>query len=221
MPGHRDTLRAAKQTGNDTPKMATESRNPAPSSLVLASGSASRKALLARLGLPFDTDPADIDETPKPGESPRDLVERLARAKAETVAARHPDALVIGSDQVAVHDGEATSKPGTAARARTMLQRYSGGEVTFLTAVCLVRRRTDCVDAFMDETVVAFRTLGAEEIARYVAEDDPRQCAGCFKIEALGPTLFRGVRSTDPTALPGLPLIRLAEGLRAQGMRLP
>lgn len=197
------------------------SDKPRYSSLILASGSAPRAELLARLNLPFERVPADIDESPLPGESPVDLVERLSRGKAAAVARSHPDALVIGSDQVAVFDGEATSKPGTVERARERLRRFSGHSVTFLTGVAVQDARGHCDDYFLDTTTVDFRDLEHDEIERYIAADDPLQCAGVFKVESLGPVLFRAVRSEDPTALPGLPLIGLARVLRRHGFALP
>lgn len=198
--------------------MNEEPRN---SALILASGSAARRELLARLRLPFEVIPADIDESPAEGESPAALVERLARGKAAAVAALHPGAAVIGSDQVAVFDGIATSKPGSVERARADLERFSGQEVTFLTGVSVQRKASGSDHWFMDRTVVRFRDLGSDEIARYVAADDPLACAGAFKIESLGPALFREVRTTDPTGLPGLPLIGLCRCLRAMGFELP
>ncbi len=189
--------------------------------LVLASGSAIRAELLGRLGLPFVQDSADIDETPMTSESPRDLAERLAREKALAVTSRHPGACVIGSDQVAVFHGEPTGKPGTAARARAALERFSGGEVTFVTGVRVLCPERDFDAGFIDTTVVKFRHLDAGEIERYVDRDDPTMCAGSFKVESLGPSLFEWVRSEDPTGLPGLPLIRLAALLREAGYVVP
>lgn len=188
-------------------------------SLILASSSASRQALLARLGLPFETCPADVDETPLDAEAPLGLVERLSRAKAACIAARFPGSLVIGSDQVAVCDGVMTGKPGTAERAEELLQRFSGRRLQFLTGVALSGPAFD--EYFVDLTEVRFRTLDADEIKRYVAFDSPLDCAGCFRLESAGPMLFEGIRGDDPTALLGLPLIRLGEGLRRAGFTLP
>jgi len=196
---------------NDLPK------NPA---LVLASESRGRRALLEQLGLVFHTAPADIDETQRDGERPEALVRRLARAKAAAVAARHAGACVIGADQVAVHDGRATSKPMTEARAIADLQRFSGSEVLFLTAACL-RTPGGAETGLLDETRVRFRALSDGEIRRYVARDQPLDCAGCFRLESLGPSLFEYVRTSDPTALLGLPLIGLGRLLRAEGFILP
>lgn len=166
-------------------------------------------------------DAADIDETPRPGETPQALAERLAREKADAVAQRHPDAIVIGSDQVAAFRGHPTGKPGTVERARKALRRFSGGEVTFFTGVSVIGLQRRFAAGFLDTTVVKFRALDDGEIERYVRHDDPLACAGSFKVESLGPTLFEWVRSEDPTGLPGLPLIRLAGALRQAGYRLP
>lgn len=196
---------------------------------MLASGSPARAELLRRLGVAFDIIPADIDETPLPGETPDALAERLSREKARVVAQHEPGALVIGSDQVAVFDGQPSGKPGNAENARAALRRFSGHSVTFLTGVCLAAAHaSDAADSglawedfHLDRTVVVFRTLSDGEIVRYVEQDRPLACAGSFKIEALGPSLFESVRSEDPTALPGLPLIRLCAMLRAAGHALP
>ena len=177
--------------------------------------------LLERLGLSFDTLVPNIDESVRPGESPARLVARLAAEKAEAVAEREPAAIVIGSDQVAVHNGRAVGKPGTAARAREQLLAFSGSRVDFLTAVSI--RCTDSGFRF-DRTVtteVRFRRLSEPEIRRYVAHDDPVDCAGGFKSEAAGIALLQAMRSDDPTAIIGLPLISVAEALRQAGLNLP
>lgn len=191
------------------------------SSLVLASGSAARRELLDRLRIPFLVDPADMDETPDAGEAPAALVERLSRGKARAVGARRPGTLVIGSDQVAVFDGVSLGKPGTAERARQQLARFSGREVTFLTGVCVLDTTRREEQYALDTTTVRFRALDEEEIARYVAQDQPLACAGAFKVESLGPSLFESVHSEDPTGLQGLPLIRLSALLRKAGCALP
>lgn len=189
--------------------------------LILASGSAARRVLLERLRLPFQVLPADIDERPLPGEEPETLVRRLAAGKAAHIASTNSQATVIGSDQVAVFDGVATSKPGSVARARAYLERFSGQHVDFLTAVSVQCRDIGAEYSFMDCTVVTFRELSGDEIERYVALDNPVACAGAFKIESLGTTLFDEVRSSDPTGLPGLPLIGLSRCLREIGYTLP
>lgn len=192
---------------------------PAGFDLVLASTSRYRSELLSRLGLPFRTVAPQVDEAPHPGEAPRALACRLAQEKAEAVAARCPGALVIGSDQVAELDGRALGKPGTIAAAQAQLAASSGRSVLFHTALCLVDARggaaLDC-----DLTRVVFRTLAAEEIARYVAAEQPLDCAGGFKVEGLGISLFERVENEDPTALIGLPLIRLARRLREAGVAI-
>jgi septum formation protein len=191
------------------------------SPIILASQSPARAALLGRLGLPFTQEPAHIDETPAPDEPPLDLAQRLAREKAGAIARMHPASLVIGSDQVPVFDGAPLGKPGTLERGRRQLQRFSGNAVVFYTAVNVQLRQAGFEEAFVDTTTVRFRSLDNQEIDRYLAADDPLQCAGSFKVESLGPSLFEWVRSEDPTALPGLPLIRLTHLLRRAGWALP
>ncbi|MBP6596505.1 MAG: septum formation inhibitor Maf [Arenimonas sp.] len=187
--------------------------------LVLASTSRYRHDLLARLGLPFSVDRPDVDEIPQPGESPAALARRLAEAKARAVAIRHPGAWVIGSDQVADRDGEPLGKPGTMDAALQQLLASSGRTVRFHTAACLVNG--DRKLAFEDVTDVAFRALERDEILRYLQAEQPLDCAGSFKCEGLGITLFESIQTRDPTALVGLPLIALAQALRAAGYRLP
>ena len=177
--------------------------------------------LLERLGLPFEIQVPDLDEAEHPGESPALLVARLAAQKAEAVAVRAPAAIVIGSDQVAVHSGRAVGKPGSAANARRQLLAFSGSRVDFLTAVSV--RCTD-IEFRFDRTVtteVRFRLLSEPEIRRYVAHDNPVDCAGGFKSETAGITLLQAMRSDDPTAIIGLPLICVAEALRRAGLELP
>lgn len=187
--------------------------------LVLASTSRYRAQLLARLGLPFDTARPEVDEQPMPGESPATLALRLAAAKAAAVAASRPGALVLGSDQVASCDGRILGKPGTREAAIAQLQRMSGREAVFLTAVALARDGQ--VEQALDTTTVRFRGLSSDEIVRYVDAESPLDCAGSFKSEGLGIVLFESVESRDPTALVGLPLIATARLLRAQGIPLP
>ncbi|WP_313348580.1 Maf family nucleotide pyrophosphatase [Stenotrophomonas sp.] len=187
--------------------------------LLLASTSRYRRELLERLGLPLETARPEVDETPAPGEAPRALAVRLAAAKAAEVAARHPGRWVIGSDQVADLNGAPLGKPGDVAGAHAQLAAMSGQTVAFHTAVCL-RRDDEILDA-CDLTQVRFRRLEAEEIARYVATEQPLDCAGSFKCEGLGITLFEAIDNRDPTALIGLPLIALSALLRQAGYRLP
>jgi len=187
--------------------------------LLLASTSRYRRELLGRLGLAVDTAPPAVDESPAPGEAPRELAVRLARAKACEVATRHPGRWVIGSDQVADLNGAPLGKPGDVPGAQAQLAAMSGQTVAFHTAVCLVR--DDRLLEACDLTQVRFRTLTADEIARYVAAEQPLDCAGSFKCEGLGITLFEAIENRDPTALIGLPLIALSGLLRQAGHTLP
>ena len=191
--------------------------------LILASTSHYRRELLARLGLAFDTARPEVDETPLPGESAPALATRLAQAKAQAVADDHPRALIIGSDQVAELEGRTLGKPGTPSAAQHQLAACSGRRVRFHTAVCLTDTGTSParVQHALDTTEVAFRSLDAATIVRYVAAEDVLACAGSFKAEGLGISLFERIRSDDPTALIGLPLIALARLLRAAGIALP
>ena len=185
--------------------------------LVLASGSRYRKALLERLRLPFSVDSPDIDETPGPGEKARALALRLAQEKARAVADRQPGAIVVGSDQVPDLDGLLLGKPGTVEAAVHQLRACSGREVHFDTGICVI----DAAGHAEAETVpvtVHFRTLSETEIRRYVDLDRPLDCAGSFKWESLGVTLFERLETDDPTALEGLPLIALSRMLRKAGL---
>jgi septum formation protein len=188
--------------------------------LILASTSAYRRELLARLRLPFDIARPETDEAPQPDEPPRSLALRLAEAKALAVAAKEPEAWVLGSDQVAELDGRPLGKPGGYEVAAAQLASMSGREVVFHTGLCLARAggitHVEC-----DRTVVRFRTLGADEIARYLETEQPFDCAGSFKSEGLGISLFDAIESADPTALIGLPLIATARLLREAGYALP
>jgi septum formation protein len=189
--------------------------------LILASTSRYRRALLQRLGVPFECAAPDVDEARHPGETPLDLAVRLARLKAEAVAARHPGAVVIGSDQVAVRGDEVLGKPGTAERCHRQLRDSSGREVAFLTAVHVIDGTTGRTDSHVDRTTVQFRHLTDDEIARYIERDQPLDCAGGFKAESLGIALFERIDSTDPTGLTGLPLAWLCGALRRAGMQIP
>jgi septum formation protein len=177
--------------------------------LVLGSSSPYRKLLLERLGLPFEVCPPAIDESPAAGES------------AQAIADRFPAAVVIGCDQVAVHRGRLLGKPGTAARARQQLASFSGEQVDFLSAIAVRCRESGFHFATTVVTEVCFRTLTEQEIRRYVERDNPVDCAGGFKSEETGTALLRAMRSDDPTAIIGLPLISLAEALREAGYVLP
>ena len=189
--------------------------------LVLGSTSPYRRALLERLGLPFDVARPEVDETPLPQESPRHLAQRLAADKAHAVAQRWRDAWVIGSDQVAELDGQGLGKPGSFERAADQLAAASGRELRFHTAVCLARHGEPRRIEFQDVTIVRFRVLDNAAIERYLHAEQPYDCAGSFKAEGLGISLFEAIESLDPTALVGLPLIGLASALRSIGYRLP
>ena len=189
--------------------------------LVLASTSAYRRMLLERLQLPFSTDRPETDETPLPGELPAATAERLAAEKARAVAARWPDALIIGSDQVACLGNEIFGKPGTEERAIVQLQRMRGQTVTFHTALAVLNTRSGRLQAEGVPTQVRFRSLSDDEIRRYVAKERPLDCAGSAKSEGLGIALLEAMPGDDPTALIVLPLIALARMLRAEGLELP
>lgn len=188
-------------------------------SLVLASTSRYRRELLQRLGLPFECASPEVDETPLNGEAPLALATRLAAAKAAEVAARHPGAWVIGSDQVADLNGQSLGKPSTVEAACAQLAAMSGQTVRFHTAVCLSGNG----DSFtaLDLTEVRFRVLERDEITRYVATEQPLDCAGSFKCEGLGISLFEAIDNRDPTALIGLPLIAVCGLLRQAGYAVP
>ena len=189
--------------------------------LVLGSTSPYRRALLERLGLPFEVTRPEVDETPLPHEAPRQLARRLAADKARAVSLRLREAWVIGSDQVAELDGQALGKPGSFERAADQLAAASGREVRFHTAVGLARHGEPRRFEFQDVTLVRFRTLDNATIERYLHAEQPYDCAGSFKAEGLGICLFEAIESLDPTALVGLPLIGLANALRGIGYRLP
>jgi septum formation protein len=189
--------------------------------LILASTSRYRRALLQRLGLPFDCVAPDIDESRLPGEPAARMAVRLALAKAQAVAARYPDAIVIGSDQVALRGTEVLGKPGTVERCRSQLQQSSGQEVVFLTAVHVIDGPGQHSEAHVDRTVVKFRELSDAEIDRYIERDDPLDCAGGFKAESLGIALFERIDSSDPTGLTGLPLSWLCGALRRARVQVP
>lgn len=193
----------------------------APRPLILGSTSRYRRELLQRLRLPFDVAAPDVDETPSPGEAPGALALRLASAKARAVAALHPRALVIGSDQVADLAGEPLGKPGTHDRAVHQLSRMSGQTVLFHTAVAVVCLESGFARTELAPVRVRFRTLSPDEIERYLHAEQPYDCAGSAKSEGLGITLLDAIDSDDPTALIGLPLIRVAGLLRAAGVALP
>jgi septum formation protein len=194
---------------------------PAPARrIVLGSTSPYRRELLSRLRLPFDSARPDVDETPQPGESPAALASRLALAKAREVARRYPDAVVIGSDQVADLDGEPLGKPGTHERAVVQLQRMRGRTVVFQTAVAVVCLATGFEALDTASVRVLFRHLDDGEIQRYLLAEQPYDCAGSAKSEGLGIALLERIDNDDPSALVGLPLIRTCHMLRAAGVTL-
>lgn len=188
--------------------------------LILASTSPYRRALLERLGLPFQVLQPAASEDLLAGELPPDRAMRLSLAKAQAIAARHPEAVVVGSDQVAALGGRILDKPGSAANCREQLALLSGGTARFHTG-CAVLSATGQRFVHLDTTTVRFRLLSPIEIERYVQREKPLDCAGGFKAEGLGITLFESIESKDPTALIGLPLIWLAEVLRKVGFELP
>ena len=186
--------------------------------IILGSTSRYRKELLSRLGMPFQTESPDVDETPTPGESPAELARRLALAKAREVATRFPNAVVIGSDQVADLHGEPLGKPGNHERAVAQLQRMRGETVVFQTAVAVVCHDTGFEQVELASVRVVFRHLGDEQIERYLQAEKPYDCAGSAKSEGLGIALLERIDNDDPTALIGLPLIRTCHLLRAAGV---
>ncbi len=187
--------------------------------VILASTSPYRRALLERLGVPFDFVTPSVSEDHLAREMPRDRALRLSGAKAKAVAARHPDAIVIGSDQVASLGSRVLDKPGDADSCRAQLAQLSGQTARFHTGCAVIANGERLIH--LDTTSVIFRPLSAEEIERYVEREKPFDCAGGFKAESLGITLFESIESRDPTALIGLPLIWLASALRSVGCALP
>ncbi len=190
-----------------------------PPKLILASTSPYRRRLLERLQLPFSCLPPEVEETPLKDESPAALARRLASEKARAVSRSFPTALVIGSDQVAALDGNSLGKPGTSANACEQLRACSGRSVHFHTAVSLARGGQEVELACID-TQVSFRSLTDAQIADYVEREQPLDCAGSFRWEALGIALFTCLKSTDPTALEGLPLIETVNMLKRQGITI-
>lgn len=189
--------------------------------LILASSSPYRRELLSRLQLPFQAVAPNLDETPLMGETAMDTCARLSLAKAQKVAESHPNALIIGSDQVALLDGRLVGKPGTHEVAQQQLRQASGREMSFHTALCLLNASTGVAQQTRVDAQVRYRTLTDDEIERYLRADTPYDCAGSGRIETLGIALVDYVRSDDPTALIGLPLIALAHMLRQEGVALP
>lgn len=186
--------------------------------LVLASTSPYRRELLGRLGLDFTTCSPETDETRHEGEAPKDLVLRLSEAKARAGAVQGGSALVIGSDQVAVIGDTVLGKPGTTERACAQLAQLSGQRVTFLTGLCLFNSAQQRVQVDLVLFTVVFRSLSTQQIENYVRREQPLNCAGSFKSEGLGVALFERMEGDDPTALIGLPLIRLVSMLEEEGV---
>ncbi|MFV3304487.1 Maf family protein [Pseudomonas sp. NY15181] len=189
--------------------------------LILASGSPYRRELLQRLRLPFECASPDIDESPLPGESAEQLVKRLAESKARALSQHYPDHLIIGSDQAAVNGSQILGKPHTIERATEQLKAASSKSVSFLTGLCLLnsqsgRSQVDCVPF-----TVHFRDLDDARIRRYLEAEQPFDCAGSFKAEGLGVSLFRSTEGEDATSLIGLPLIRLVDMLLAEQVPIP
>lgn len=186
--------------------------------LVLASTSSYRKALFAKLELPFITAAPEVDETPLAGEDATELVVRLATAKAQALAEDYPDHLIVGSDQVCVVAGKIFGKPHTAARAQEQLRAASGHSVVFYTGLALYDSHNASLQVLCEPFSVDFRTLSDAEIAAYISKEQPLNCAGSFKSEGLGITLFDRLSGRDPNTLVGLPLIALCEMLRKAGV---
>ncbi|TNI49909.1 Maf family protein [Aeromonas veronii] len=192
-----------------------------PQNLILASTSRYRKALLEKLGLPFECAAPDVDEQPLAGESAEALVARLAHAKADAVAQHRDHGLIIGSDQVCVCDGNILGKPGTIDNAIAQLMAAQGRSVTFYTGLCVVNAATGEAHQLVEPFTVHFRPLDEAAIRRYVEAELPLDCAGSFKCEGMGIVLFKRLEGRDPNALIGLPLIGLIELLERHGIALP
>jgi len=186
--------------------------------LVLASSSPFRKSLLEKLQLDFECDSPDVDETPKTDESIEDMVKRLSESKAQALAKSHPDALIIGSDQSASLHDQVLHKPGNFENAFKQLKAASGQTITFYTGLCLLNTQTHEAETICEPYIVKFRSLSDSEIENYLNRDKPFNCAGSFKSEALGISLFESMQGDDPNTLIGLPLIQLCRMLKNQGM---
>lgn len=193
---------------------------PANPTLILGSTSPYRRELLSRLRVPFEVCAPQVDETPHAHESPRELALRLALAKAKAVALLHPQAVVIGSDQVADLNGQALGKPGTHERAVAQLTLMSGQTVIFQTAVAVVRADTEFERVELAQVKVKFRALSPDDIEHYLRAEEPYDCAGSAKSEGLGIALLECIDNDDPTALIGLPLIRTGRLIREAGIAL-
>ncbi len=188
--------------------------------LILGSSSPFRKEVLSSLRLPFDTSSPDIDETPKAGESPIELVERLAIEKAQKVAEQYPQALIIGSDQVAMHGNKIVGKPHTHERAVEQLREASGKKIELYTGLALINAKTGSIQSEVVPFAVHFKVLDDSTIERYLRKEEPYNCAGSVRSEGLGVALFERFDGDDPNALIGLPLIRLVSMLEREGFDL-
>ena len=188
--------------------------------LVLGSTSPFRKALLERLHIDFECDSPEVDETPLQGESVEKMVVRLAIAKAQAIAERHSHALIIGSDQSAVLNGEILSKPGNFENAFKQLSRASGQKITFQTGLCLLNTNTGKTQSICVPYTVVFKQLTPTMIENYLHKEEPYNCAGSFKSEALGIALFERFEGSDPNSLIGLPLIELVNFLANEGISI-
>jgi len=186
--------------------------------LILASSSPYRRELLARLMIPFEAIPPEVDETPRPGDTPQAMVERLAVEKARKIAASHPHALVIGSDQVAVYNGKIVGKPHSHEKAIEQLRAAAGRSVVLYTGLALVNSDTGRVQCEVIPYRVAFRRLTEEQIESYLRKEQPYSCAGSVKSEGLGIALLEKFEGDDPNTLIGLPLIRLVRMLENEGI---
>ena len=189
--------------------------------LILASSSPYRRSLLQRLEIPFESESPDVDESQLEGENPTDLVLRLAEIKAAAIAPAHPEALIIGSDQIAVADDEILTKPGDHENAIKQLKKVSGKSIVFLTGLCVINTTNNNIQKDCITYTVHFRDLTEDEIERYLLKEKPYDCAGAFKSEAYGVSLMQRMEGNDPTSLIGLPLIRLSEMLRNEGLNIP
>ena len=189
--------------------------------LLLASSSVYRRELLTRLRLPFSCSSPDIDESHRPGETAIELVKRLSLEKAQALANSHPDHLIIGSDQVAVLGGQIIGKPHTHDKAHQQLMSASGASVSFLTGLTLLNSQTGHYQVDCIPFTVHMRPLKTEQIERYLLAEQPYDCAGSFKAEGLGVSLFQRTEGDDATSLVGLPLIRLVDMLLAEGVDIP
>jgi MAF protein len=186
--------------------------------LILGSSSPFRAELLGKLNLPFSTVSPDIDETPLPNEAATDLVKRLAEQKATVIAEQYPDALIIGSDQVALLNDDIMGKPGNHKTALAQLQAASGQTVRFLTGLALLNSMTGKLQSIVEPFDVTFKTLSEPQIEFYLKKEQPYQCAGSFKSEGFGISLFQRLQGNDPNSLIGLPLIQLITMLQNEGL---